>query len=314
MKVFWICCIFSFLFLSKSSACFNGESYYLKNNSLLFADIKDNFIPRGHDFFLDNFEKELIELDSLYRKTDDLAYLSDYGLVLVLLKQYQHAEAVFMRIERQNPNSYATAANLGTMYELMGENQKAYTWLNKAISLDPSSHHGSEWIHLNILKLKLSEPDSISSMALIRTDFGLEPSPVTSLSKEEIIKLKDALLFQLNERLSFIKAPDLLVGHLLFDLANVSQLISAEGRAKAYSIYVMAERYGYNTPLLQLRKQNLRPIKTALPVETELAKPNLLVQNKNYLYAAVGVIILILLVITFSNYRNKKKELKKYHF
>ena len=49
---------------------------------------------------------------------------------------------------KKYPNEYVVIANLGTTYELMGNNEKALEYIKKGMKLNPRSHNGSEWIHV----------------------------------------------------------------------------------------------------------------------------------------------------------------------
>ncbi|OIV42787.1 tetratricopeptide repeat protein [Flavobacterium johnsoniae] len=122
-KVFVIALV---LISFKTFACLNGESKILKNGAYAYQDY-DGFVPVGHHFFSGDFPKLIVELDSLYKKTNDLDYLSDKGYLLIVLGKYQEALNLYLNIEKREPNRYSTASNMGTLYELMGENQKAYT-------------------------------------------------------------------------------------------------------------------------------------------------------------------------------------------
>jgi tetratricopeptide (TPR) repeat protein len=189
--------------------------------------------------------------DSLWRAHHRLEDYSDYGVALVYLGRYREAQAVFEAIEAQRPGLYATAANLGTTYELLGQNERALHWITRAVQLNPKSHEGSEWIHVNILKAKLRGPAGITSQQLLGTDFGRGLAPTTTLAEPELLQLRAALYYQLTERLSFVPAPDPVVARLLFDLGNIYALtVSLE---EADPVFEQARAYGGVGPLLWLR-------------------------------------------------------------
>lgn len=221
--------IISVYFYNTSLACLNGESKILKEGTFLYEDYKGN-IPRGHVFInQDGYKKAIIKLDSFYYATKDLDYLSDKGLLLIILKQYDKAIKLYLEIEKIEPNRYSTASNIGTVYELIGQNENALKWINKAIKIDPSSHNNSEWIHANILQAKLQGDSLINSTFLINTSFTREYKdigfiPETNLSESELKILADALYYQLNERVSFIKYKDKIISKLMFYLGDISFL------------------------------------------------------------------------------------------
>lgn len=247
-KIFLI----GFLFLIPifSFGCLNGASKVLKNGIHIYEDA-EGVIPSGHYFYEQNFPALIKQLDSLYLKTNDLDYLSDKGYILVLQKKYSEALNLYLEIEKMQPNRYATASNIGTIYELIGDNKKAHEWISKAIKINPKSHEGSEWLHLKILETKIADLKNLSSDFLLNTTFGEKPGPITKLSSSELRFLEKSLYFQLNERISFIKGKDPIISLLLFELANLEII-----RGKYYdaiAIYKMAKDYGFQNKLLDER-------------------------------------------------------------
>jgi hypothetical protein len=80
MKKFKLILLLLLLSNSNSFACLNGESKLLKNGSYLYMDPNIG-LPFGHNFFDYQFERTSFELDSLYTKTKNIAYISDKGLI-----------------------------------------------------------------------------------------------------------------------------------------------------------------------------------------------------------------------------------------
>lgn len=237
----------------KTFACLNGETKELKNGVLVYRDYR-GLVPHGHIFRINNFPKIISQLDSLYKKTNDIDYLSDKGYLLIIQKKYDEALKLYLNIEKIKPNRYSTASNIGTLYELMGDNEKAYNWIKKSIQLNPESHNGSEWIHLKILEAKIKNLENISSRFLLNTDFGTTGTPETKLSKEEVEKLAKSVYFQVNERMSFIEPKDKIISILLFELGNLVQL---KGEYEnALQIYRTARLYGYDGDLIVARMIN----------------------------------------------------------
>jgi tetratricopeptide (TPR) repeat protein len=200
----------------------NWEIKTLKNKVEIYRDHKEYYVPKGHQFKIKDFAGLILDLEKGYKKTNDIDYLSDKGYVLIIQGKYQEALKLYLEIEKIKPNRYSTASNLGTLYELMGENEKAYSWIKKSIKINADSHEGSEWLHLKILEAKIQKLQNPTGEFLISTNFGSAINPKTLLSDEELIKLKDALYYQLNERISFIKPKDYIIAVLLFELGNIS--------------------------------------------------------------------------------------------
>lgn len=234
----------------KTFACLNGDTKVLKNGVEVYYD-EHEVIPIGHQFNVENFPKLIQDLEAQYKRTNDIDYLSDKGYVLIISGKYQEALKLYLEIEKIRPNRYSTASNLGTLYELMGENQKAYEWIKKSIEIDPESHKGSEWLHLKILEAKIKNLKEVSGEFLINTTFGIETNPKTKLSKEELEKLEKALYYQLNERITFIKPKDKIVSVLLFELGNIALL--TKDYLSTSEIYQLSKTYGFQNELVNKR-------------------------------------------------------------
>ncbi|RUT71160.1 tetratricopeptide repeat protein [Flavobacterium cupreum] len=248
-KVFVVLVLVSF----KTFACLNGETKVLANGVEAYID-HDGLVPQGHNFFRGEYPKLIIQLDSLYKETNDLDYISDKGYLLIVLGKYHEALKLYLNIEKIESNRYSTASNLGTLYELMGENQKAYDWIKKSVAINPESHNSSEWLHLKILEAKIRNLSNISGQFLTNASFGTTGIPETKLSKKEIDKLAKAVYFQVNERISFIEPKDNIISILLFELGNLVELKGEH--ENALQIYRKAREYGYDNDLIVARMIN----------------------------------------------------------
>ncbi|MDX6190908.1 hypothetical protein SGQ83_16230 [Flavobacterium sp. Fl-318] len=249
-KVFVVLVLISF----KTFACLNGETKELKNGVIVYVDYQ-GLVPHGHNFGLDNFPKLISELEGLYKKTNNIEYLSDKGYVLIVQKKYKKALELYLNIERIKPNRYSTASNIGTLYELIGENQKAYEWIKKSIQINPESHNGSEWLHLRILEAKIKNLTDVSGQFLINTNFGDKREPKTKLSNAEVDKLAKEIYYQVNERISFIKPKDRVISILLFELGNLVRLKREPENAER--IYNLAKNYGFQDELINVRIKSI---------------------------------------------------------
>jgi tetratricopeptide (TPR) repeat protein len=305
MKKIFALLSFVLLFTVVSYACINGETITLKDGTVISEDHPGGIIPHGHMLFPHNYQKKLTELDSLWKRTNDIDYLSDYGIVLILLKKYEEAREVFTGIEKIKPGRYATASNLGTLYELMGDNENALRWIKRSVEIDPASHKSSEWLHVNILEAKIRGEQFITSDFLLNNNFGSQPKPESTLSREELLKLRDALYYQLNERVSFIKPKDRIVAELLFQLGNVSVLTNA--RKEAVSIYNQAIAYGYNDPLVEARLKYLGE-KTVAVKDTLVKENKVLVKGEkrsNFLVWTIAGVFVMVAIFMITRRRKK---------
>jgi len=277
MKTFLTLLIFSTLNLNVY-ACLNGDSKTLKGGSYLYEDYFES-VPRGHLFYKPE-AKLILKLDSLFKATKDVDYLSDKGYVLIVQGKYEEAIQLYLGIEKAYPNRYSTASNIGTAYELSGQNEKALQWIKKAIMLDPSSHHSSEWIHVNILAAKINQNDVINSDFLLQTSFGNAAMPITTLPAKMLDSLKKQLFYQLNERVSFVKPKDIIVATLYFDFGNMALLKGDRGDAK--NAYILARDYGYNNFSLLRKRMDAADGK----------KPEM---NKAWIYWCAAILLIAIL-------------------
>lgn len=168
----------------------------------------------------------------------DLIYAGNYAAALPLL---QKAEATA-------PGDYSIAANLGTNLELVGDNAGALTWIAEAMRRNPDSHHGTEWVHVLVLKAKLRDataPDSAPRPPLLEVPERI--TAATPLLIDGVVRpageVRDAIFYQLHERMVFVKPVDPYVADLLFALAQLnSNLVNIES---ASGLLKLAQLYGY---------------------------------------------------------------------
>ena len=106
------------------------------------------------------YQEKLQQFLKKHPTPNTLEEKNDYAVLLIYNSEYQKAIKILLLIEERQPHLSNTAVNLGTAYELLGKNEQAKFWIEKGLKINPSVHHGSEWIHLNILKAKLHQADS----------------------------------------------------------------------------------------------------------------------------------------------------------
>lgn len=254
-----VICLFacSFFLLMHSVACIQGLQE-LNDGTVISIDNENLVIPKGNTLVQQD-KKVLLRLDSLWKATKNLDYLSDYGMVLIVNGKYEEAKNSYLQIEQLKPGQYATASNLGTIYELLGDNKNALSWIQKAVQLNPASHDSSEWLHVRILEAKIGGDKFMNTNFLLHTDFGRDSMPVSELSKEELQQLRKALFYQLNERLTFVHSHDKIIAQLLFDLADLS-LLTGMNIYQVNDIYSMAKKYGYANPIWEARHINAKKL------------------------------------------------------
>jgi hypothetical protein len=83
----------------------------------------------------------------------------------------------------------------------------------------------NEWLHVRILETKLvlaKDPKSLVEHTVLGFPIRDLPEPVDirGISREKLKpdQIKEALIYQLHERVQFVSRPDAVVGLLLYDL------------------------------------------------------------------------------------------------
>lgn len=263
--------VYLLLFLAFSCtaiACIN-ETKALLSGQQVEGGWRDDDVPVGRNLEEADekvqFGKQLSYLDSLWKANKSIDDYSDFGVYLIYLGRYQEAKEVYHQIERTHPGRYATAANIGTIYELLGQNDSALYWIKKAVQIDPTSHMGSEWLHVKILEAKINGDAFVNSQFLIGTTFGSDIKPQTTLSDNELNKLRQEIFYQLEERMAFIKPENQIVGLLLFELGNITAL--TRDVTTALRIYDKAVEYGFVNDVLKKRYEHFLSLQKGLKNE-----------------------------------------------
>jgi len=180
--------------------------------------------------------------------------LSDRGVLLVYLGRYDEAIRQFRYLEN-GFDPYTVYANMGTAYELQGRNDSALYYIRKAVEINPGAHNGSEWIHVKVLERKVAlAMGGLITGPLLGINFGEGELPVAP-KDVDLAGLRAQLRYQLKERMTFVKAPDAIVGELLFELGNIEAFLNSV--ECAVDMYDVAEEYGYTSELFDRRYAKL---------------------------------------------------------
>ena len=240
-------------FISSLFACVNEFDYNpLDQQSHVIP--MDGKIQKSMNKNEAQLAKEAKVLLALYDSTKNTNHYSDYGAKLIYLGKYKAAKEVYFKIEKTNPNQYATASNLGTLYELTGQNDSALFWIKKAIQLNPASHGGSEWIHVKILEFKMAGKSNYDQ-SILGLNFGEDEVPNKEDSKHN---LSYHISHQLGERLNFIAPPNKIMGNIYFDYGNT--IAFEAGITEALKAYDEAIRFGFESPVLTKRINQFKAI------------------------------------------------------
>ena len=177
-------------------------------------------------------------------------------LATALAQTGEAAEAVTLleQIEAEKPGLYVTAANLGTAYELSGDDEKALEWIRKGIELNADAHEGTEWLHVRILEAKLAlktDPKWLDAHSIVDPTKNLAaPGLFAAGNRGEKLstkQIKNALIYQLHERLQFVRPPDAVVGSLLVELGCFIRE-EPPGTAAAQGVFALAATYLKDIP------------------------------------------------------------------
>ena len=237
-----------------STACLNEYSTSLSGKVVMdeggHCPLSAHAIDRG------SLAAKLDSLDAL-AATNGASYenLSDRGVVLVYLGRYEEAIAQFRKLQSKGFDGYAVCANIGTAFELIGQNDSALYYIREAVRQNPTAHEGSEWIHVKVLERKVAwQKDPTIKGSLLGVDFGDGELPVEPKGID-LREFRRHLRYQLQERMTFVRAPDPVVGELLFELGNVEALLNSV--ECAVDVYKVAAEYGNASPLFTLRYAKL---------------------------------------------------------
>ena len=197
------------------------------------------------------------EMEQRYAGKTDFDSRNDYALGLIYQGKTKEGIEILQSLEKEVEGLYMIAANLGTAYELAGNNEEAIRWIKEGIRRNPQSHHGTEWLHVKILEAKLAcekDPNFFKNHSVL----DLNPEKLglkvliggKTMTSKEVTK---AILYQLKERMQFVKPPEPAVASLLFDYAAIAA--ATTGLEDATPALRLATQYGYPadrvTPLLE---------------------------------------------------------------
>ncbi|HAP01815.1 MAG TPA: hypothetical protein DCQ93_07835 [Bacteroidetes bacterium] len=250
MKKILFTLLFFVLTFQISFSC--GNFYYTLDREGNFHEADDILEPFNKNFKLPlNVQKMKLLLAKL-KKEKSYMLLSDYSLCLLKLGKTNEAVAMLAELEKHYPGEYKIASNLGTAYELSGQNDSALKYINLGLKLNPLDHEGSEWIHAKILETKIAmskSPDYLKTHSVLS---------LTETQKHDSA-VRAQLTLQLRERFPFTPAPNPLMAQLLIELGDCCANTSSIEYAKA--IYQIAKNYyGANSPELDAKINEMQKL------------------------------------------------------
>ncbi len=161
----------------------------------------------------------------------------------ILRGDAQSALVLLKEVEARHPGLYMTAANMGTAYELTGDNENAHLWIATGIRRNPGSHMGAEWLHLRILEAKMAlqkDPDWLLKNSITGLKPGHTPHHTIQGEKDDQEVLV-SIRSQATVRALFIKPRDPVMAFLLKEAAVFA--VEREP-SMVFGILDLAETYG----------------------------------------------------------------------
>ena len=294
---------------SVSLACIN--EYYrtelpLANNKLDLSAILYSKESAAHPYWKNGFDDDIVMMqrrDSLERvgiSKLDYKGLSDYAVITLKIGDRKKAVEILEKLYVQHPKEYNIVANLGTAYEITGNNIRAIELLRKAVSINPRSHYESEWIHVKILEQKLAGKDYNKIINLGIKDFSawVIDKNYTFLRNADSLKMQIA--YQLHERIAFIAPPDDIIGQLVLDFADI--IAKTESRDAAIPFYEYAEHYSSSL------QKTVAERKDALKEEKKEVKNTF--RLASVVWAIPLLAFALILVAWLKNMRNNRKPVR----
>lgn len=196
---------------------------------------------------------------------------NDLAAAALHVGQLERAYNLLAALEEEEPGHYEVAANLGTALELLGRDAEARDWIARGIERNVDNHFGTEWLHLRILDAKLAlatNPTWTDTHTVLGIDFGQEDAPAKRvhlpngndgklLTEPKAVQL--GICYQMMERLPFTRAPDPVVGSLLFDAGNLA--FHHDTLENALKLYQLAAEYTVaDAALLERRMAHTRQL------------------------------------------------------
>jgi tetratricopeptide (TPR) repeat protein len=268
MKKF-IALLFGIIVYSVAIACLN-ETHKNKYGNTSIRDghfsVYNEPNKKSANEFLKKYDLTKVEQ---YNHDDQ----SDIAVNLNYLGRYQEALSILKRLQKEYPEDYNIAANLGTTYELTGNNEQALVFIKKGIQLDPDSHEGSEWVHVKILEAKIQlakNPDWLLTHRVLNTGANFN-SKESAVLADKIWHIE----YQLEERVPFTPFPDKILGNVFDELGDL--LATQESIELAYGMYDFSLKYDpVDNYGVAVKMEELRP----LLIKDKIVPPSW----KNYYY------------------------------
>lgn len=187
---------------------------------------------------------------------DELSEREIQGIKAVLTGNQDLAVSIFNELESSTPGRYRVAANLGTAYELKGDFESALHWIREGIRRNPDAHEGTEWLHVQIIRARMKlreDPDFLRNHHVIEVSGPPSENAHVEIDGNTFTldQMREALHYQLKERMIFVKPADPVVADLLYTYGDVFGVME-----HGLVLLRMAGEYGFQNPPLLAAKIN----------------------------------------------------------
>ncbi len=249
--------LISLLFTHSASACINVEGTNLHGEHRRTEgrfpahQLQDAFLIEPAD------KLDQLLASQVQRPPGSAAEKEFHAVKELLSGNHDLAITLLQQLEAAHPDRYSTAANLGTAYELKDDLDSALKWIQEGIRRNPDSHHGSEWVHVEILKARIQlreNPRYLHDHRIIPIPDDLAENTTLSIGGHSYSPRQayKAIFYQLQERMVFVKPPDPVVADLIFTLARIESHISTIDSARL--LVSMSSTYELADPSIATRE------------------------------------------------------------
>ncbi len=253
MKKIYFLSLLLTLLTVKASACLN--EYYTTNVS-------------GHRFEYDgereiSYEPFVCEFDSLSLRArldslialnpSDFKIKSDIAVCELKLGLFEKGLRTFVSLNKSHPKEYRIISNLGTAYELVGKLDSALKYIEKGYEMNKSSHRGSQYVHVLILKAKIGFKKDVNYFKT-NSIFNTNMEESITLKSKYYVNLRRRefhIKHQLEERLPFTPKTDIVMGQILKELGDLQAYCYS--MRNGYKSYQLAKRYDPKSVILDRR-------------------------------------------------------------
>lgn len=176
------------------------------------------------------------------------------------LGKVSKAKDILVDLVLKNPKEYTMVANLGTAYELSGELDSALKYISIGLQLNPKSHYGSEWIHVELLKAKIKRKRSkyyIVKNSILSEEL-LESKRDTSRKHWRRSRVLDNIYRQVRTRAPFTPAPNEVIWNLLFTAGEFAQ--KYDTYENSFLAFAYSRKYAYNYEQKRKSEQKIKAL------------------------------------------------------